>query len=245
MLREAAMRVLSLTLSGLLFTAQAFACGIPQLGPNTRLVPKTFVYEEGWPIPGLKGAHVTMRGNDAAGGEVVRYRPTVPTKVELQGFDISADGNSIRLVPGYVQFVESIAEYRVQNRTYAYTVVTVSLRRASPPMWQQVPPPPPNPKAIPAGVLGCGWTTLRYYDKDGDGRFESMEYVGFGGPHSNSTPCETTPDWALQLLPNLAAARRCEVQIGQGPPERDLKAFLAPLAALLSYTPPKPMLVTK
>jgi hypothetical protein len=185
------------------------SCGAPELAGDAQ-IPKTFIYEKGWAIPGLRGASVIRRYRDESGGEVTEYRPIQMAFVDLQGFELSADGKSLRLVPGYTQWVEGIAEYRVQGRTYAFSVTTVSTAKADPPMWPRVhSSATKRSQAQMGGVLGCGWTTLQYFDGDGDGIFESLEYVGFGGPHSNSTQCPTVPGWALKLLPNRAAAERC------------------------------------
>jgi hypothetical protein len=184
-------------------------CGAPELAADVQ-IPTTFIYEKGWAIPGLIGAAVIRHYRDESGGEVTEYKPMQVASVDLQGFELSHDGKSLRLVPGYAQLVERIQEYRVQDRIYAYSVTTVSSAKADPPMWPRVRNPAPERKKTQmAGVLGCGWTTLRYFDADGDGTFESLEYVGFGGPHSNATQCPTVPLWALKLLPNRTAAERC------------------------------------
>jgi hypothetical protein len=192
---------------------QSFACGEPHLTEAEQL-PKTFVYDKGWTIPGLADATITRTHRDDSGSEEIIYKPKKTVMVELQGFGMSGDGRSLRLVPGYVQLVLSISEYRVQNRTYAYDVITVSTGKADPPMWPRVRESVQRaPRGQNAGVLGCGFTVLRYFDRDGDGRFESLEYVGFGAPDTNSTRCSTTPDWALMLLPNRAAAESCAKQL--------------------------------
>ena len=91
---------------------------------------------------------------------------------------------------------------------------------------------------MPGGVLGCGWTTLRYFDADGDGIFESLEYVGFGGP-SNATRCPTFPEWALSMLPNKAATERCKKNEGK------INFKLPPLwDKLLDQQPVMPSLVS-
>jgi hypothetical protein len=222
-------------------------CGLPRLAPTSR-VPTTFIYEKGWTIPGLTGASVVRSYQDEDGSDVIVWKPTKSVDIALQGFELSPDGQSIRLVPGYVQLVTEIIEYRVQERIYAYSVVTVSEGRADPPMWQRVrtataEKTPGKAKALPAGILGCGWTVLRYFDADGDGRFRSLEYVGFGSPHTNSTPCPTTPEWALKLLPNRAAAERCATKVAA----RDLQMQAIPpvLRDLLEYRPPAPVLAPR
>ncbi len=95
-------------------------------------MPKPFIYEPGWPIPGLVGANVghTYTGED--GSTVIEYTPTNSVEVDIEGFAVSGDGKSVQLVPGYVQLVTDIREYRVHGRTYAYDVVTVSSRPANP-----------------------------------------------------------------------------------------------------------------
>jgi hypothetical protein len=184
------------------------AGGPPELASNTQ-IPNTFIFEKGWDIPGLAGASVVRRYRDETGSDVTMYKPTQDAFVDLQGFELSADGKSLRFVPGYAQWVETIREYRVNGKIYAYTVDTVSTGNADPPMWQQVRARKAETKGVFAGVLGCGWTTLRYFDADGDGIFESLEYRGFGGPYSNSIRCPTVPEWVLTLLRNRAAAERC------------------------------------
>ena len=223
-------------------------CGLPRLGPNTR-VPTTFIYEKGWTITALAGASVVRTHKDEDGSDVVHYKPTKSVEIDLQGFELASDGQSIRLVPGYVQWVTEIIEYRVQQRIYAYSLITVSERQAEPPMWQQIriasaQQTPGKTKGLQAGVLGCGFTVLHYFDADGDGRFESLEYVGFGGPYTNSTPCPTTPEWALKLLPNRAAAERCAKTVARAAAARDLKTRAMPpvLRDLLEYPPPPPVL---
>ena len=57
---------------------------------------------------------------------------------------------------------------RVNGKIYAYTVDTVSTGNADLPMWQQVRARKAETKGVFAGVLGCDWTTLRYFDADGD-----------------------------------------------------------------------------
>lgn len=197
----------SATLFVVLLSLHVAACGPPELASNTQ-IPKTFIFEKGWDIPGLAAASVVRRYRDETGSDVTMYKPTQDAFVDLQGFESSADGKSLRFVPGYAQWVETIREYRVNGKIYAYTVDTVSTGKADPPMWRQV-RAQAQTKGVVAGVLGCGWTTLRYFDSDGDGIFESLEYVGFGGPFSNSIRCPTVPEWALMLLPNRAAAERC------------------------------------
>ncbi|MGB7603248.1 MAG: hypothetical protein WBM24_23295 [Candidatus Sulfotelmatobacter sp.] len=137
------------------------------------------------------------------------YKPTQDAFVDLQGFELSADGKSMRFVPGYAQWVETIREYRVNGKVYAYDVSTVSTGKADPPMWRKI-RARTKTNGVLGGVLGCGWTRLRYFDADGDGIFESLEYVGFGGPYSNATRCPTFPEWALSVLPNKEAAQRCK-----------------------------------
>lgn len=216
------------------------ACGAPQLEANAQ-IPKIFIYEKGWAIPGLDGAAITRTYRDEAGATLTHYKPTKTVEIHVQGFELSADGRSLRLVPGYVQWVTDITEDRVQERIYGYQVVTVSLHRADPPMWPQVrvsvPPATPQKKKLKemwGGVLGCGWTTIHYFDADGDGRFESLEYLGFGGPLSNSTECATTPEWALKLLPNRAAAESCK--------NRQQTLWRLPHWNLLNHEPVMPVL---
>jgi hypothetical protein len=222
-------------------------CGLPRLAANSR-APTTFIYEKGWTIPGLGDASVVRTYQDEDGSEVIDYKPTESVDIDLQGFELSEDGQSIRLVPGYVQLVTEIIEHRVQERTYAYSVVTVSEGRADPPMWQQVrtatgQKTQGKAKGLPAGVLGCGWTVLRYFDADGDGRFRSLEYAGFGSPNMNSTHCPTTPEWVLKLLPNRAAAERCTKKVAA----RDLQMRAIPpvVRDLLEYRPPAPVLAPR
>lgn len=191
------------------FNSYAADCGAPELPSNAQIIPKTFVFEKGWKIPGLHGASVVSRYRDDTGSDVTMYKPTQNASVDLQGFELSADGKSLRFVPGYAQWVEAIWEYRVNGKVYAYTVSTVSTGKTDPPMWPKIRARTKS-QGIPAGVLGCGWTTLRYFDADGDGIFESLEYVGFGGPHSNETRCPTFPEWAVAMLPNREAAESCE-----------------------------------
>ena len=76
---------------------------------------------------------------------MVLYKPGKSAEVALQGFEVSSEGKSLRLVPGYGQVGTDIVEYRVQGRT-AYNVRTVNAGLAEPPMWQQVLTKP----AIPA-----------------------------------------------------------------------------------------------
>lgn len=240
-------------LVGLFIVASAacvFACGAPQFTPSPHTsIPTVFVYEKGWEIPGLTGATVVKRYRDATGSDITVYRPSTTVEVSLEGFEVATDGKSIRFVPGYVQAVDRISEYRVQGRTYAYDVETVSLHKAEPPMWQQVVIPShlregKNSKQVPAGVLGCGYTTLRYFDADGDGIFESLEYVGFGfgAPSGNSAQCPTTPAWALRLLPNSTAAERCARELK----ERKLDKLNIPpeLKNVFQYQPALPRLAT-
>lgn len=246
------MRLAALTvLMGVVSVVPAFACGAPQVIPTSQtFVPTILVYDKGWVIPGLAGASVLRRYRDETGSEVLVYRTTTQVEVALQGFEVSRDGKSIHFIPGYVQGVDGtsgdIWEYRVDGRTYAYDVVTVSLHKAEPPIWQQVIAQPQlrngkNSRQIPAGVLGCGFTTLRYFDADGDGIFESLQYVGFGfgAPGGSSAQCPTTPEWALRLLPNRAAAERCARQF-----TRNLDKFEIPpeLRAVFTYQPAIPVL---
>jgi hypothetical protein len=191
-----------------LFSSYLVACGPPELAPNTH-IPKTFIFEKGWDIPGLSSASVVRRYRDETGSDVTMYKPTQNAFVELQGFELSAEGKSLRFVPGYAQWVETIWEYRVNGKVYAYDVSTVSTGKADPPMWRKI-RARTKTKGVLGGVLGCGWTTLRYFDADGDGIFESLEYVGFGGPYSNATRCPTFPEWALSILPNRDATERCK-----------------------------------
>jgi hypothetical protein len=191
-----------------LCSSHAAACGTPELASNTQ-IPKTFIFEKGWDIPGLSGASTVRRYRDETGSDVTMYKPTQDAFVDLQGFELSADGKSLRLVPGYDQLVETIWEYRVNGRAYAYDVSTVSTGKADPPMWRKI-RARTKTKGVIGGVLGCGWTMLRYFDADGDGIFESLEYVGFGGPYSNAARCPTFPEWALSILPNREAAERCK-----------------------------------
>ncbi len=222
------------------------ACGPPELEANKQ-IPKTFIYNKGWTIPGLTGATVVRTFHDETGSDVVVYKPVTTAEVALQGFEVSMDGKSVQFVPGYVQVVTDIFEYRVQGRTYAYDVQTVSSRRAEPPMWQQVKrktsPDSPNRKSKQmGGILGCGWTTLRYFDADGDGLFESLEYMGFGAAQTNSTRCPTTPEWALKLLPNRVAAERCANEDGTV----NMKTSEIPpaLKNILDHRPTVPALAT-
>ena len=213
---------LSAVLFLVLFSPYVAACGPPELASNAQ-VPRTFIFEAGWDIPALHDAKVVSRYRDETGSDVTRYKPTQDALVDLQGFELSADGNSLRFVPGYSQWVETIWEYRVNGKVYAYTVSTVSTGKADPPMWRKI-RARIETKGVPGGVLGCGWTMLRYFEADGDGIFESLEYVGFGGPHSNSTHCPTFPDWVLRMLPNREAAERCkqeEEKIFKLPPSVD------------------------
>ncbi len=142
-----------------LFSSHVAACGPPQLAPNTQ-IPKTFVFEKGWDIPGLHGASVVRRYRDETGSDVTMYKPTRDAFVDLQGFELSPDGNALRFVPGYSQWAENISEYRVNGKVYAYDVSTVSTGKADPPMWRKI-RPRTRTKGVPGGVLGCGWTTLR------------------------------------------------------------------------------------
>jgi hypothetical protein len=220
----------------LLLSPPVVACGPPELASNSQ-IPTTFTYESGWVIPGLAGASVVRIYRDESGSDVTEYKPNQAAFVDLQGFELSADGKSLRLVPGYAQWVTGIVEYRVQGRIYAYGVVTVSTAKSDPPMWQRIQSAPSRRrKGVPAGVLGCGWTTLRYFDADGDGSFESLEYVGFGGPRTNSTLCPSTPEWALKLMPNRAAAERCAT------PERNIFELPSVLRDLMSERPLAPIL---
>ena len=197
----------------LLSSDSVMACGVPKLGSNTQ-IPTTFVFEKGWEIPRLAGASIVIQKRDESGGEVIEYKPQQNVSVALQGFELSSDSKRLLFVPGYWQWVERISEYRVNGRAYAYTVQTVSTGKTDPPMWRYIKTSIAKKKGTVkkgtvAGVLGCGWTMLRYFDADGDGSFESLEYVGFGGPFTNSTRCPTVPEWALKLLPNRDAAERC------------------------------------
>ena len=240
-------------LVGLFIVASAacvFACGAPQFTPSPHTsIPTVFVYEKGWEIPGLTGATVVKRYRDATGSDITVYRPSTTVEVSLEGFEVATDGKSIRFVPGYVQAVDRISEYRVQGRTYAYDVETVSLHKAEPPMWRQVVVSSQsregkNSEQMSLGILGCGFTTLRYFDTDGDGIFESLEYVGFGfgAPSGNSAQCPTTPAWALRLLPNSAAAERCARELT----ERKLDKLNIPpeLKNVFKYKPVLPRLAS-
>lgn len=232
--------------------ASAFACGAPLVTATSQtFIPTVFIYDQGWTIPGLAGASVLRRYRDESGSDVVVYRTSGLLEIALQGFEVSKDGNSIHFIPGYVQGVGNtfgdIWEYRVDGRTYAYDVVTVSLHKAEPPMWQQVMAAPllrkgKNSKQVPLGVLGCGFTTLRYFDADGDGIFESLQYVGsgFGAPGASLAQCPTTPEWALRLLPNRAAAERCARELR----ERKLEKLEIPPAMrnIFTYQPAMPVL---
>ncbi|MGA2978357.1 MAG: hypothetical protein ABSD76_02090 [Terriglobales bacterium] len=249
------MRATSISVLGVIFFVGTFAfaqmppvagCGLPRLD-GTLQVPKVFIYEDGWTIPGLTGASVVGTDFDETGNQVIHYKPTEDVELDLQGFQISADGHSLKFVPGYVQLVTDILQFRILGRTYAYDVVSVSLRRAEPPMWQRVqkavsqqPERKHRTRLVPGGVLGCGFTTLRYFDTDGDGRFESLEYVGFGAPYASASSCSTAPEWALKLLPNRMAAERCTKERS----ERDLKTSET-LRQLLDYRPALPVLQPK
>ena len=207
----------------LLSSPAAAACGTLELASNTQ-IPKTFIFAKGWEIPGLSGASVMHRFRDETGSDVTMYKPTQEAFVDLQGFELSADGKSLHLVPGYTQMAETIWEYRVNGKVYAYDVSTVSTRKADPPLWRRLRERRARAKGGVVkggveGVLGCGWTVIRYFDADGDGTLESLEYVGFGGPHSNSTQCPTFPDWALRMLPNRQAAEHCSLLSGSGTKE--------------------------
>jgi hypothetical protein len=235
----------------LMLIPAAGACNLPQSTPNS-LVPKTFIYDKGWVIPGLAAASVVRRYVDEAGSNVVNYKPTTNAEVDVQGFDLSPDGQSLRFVPGYEQLVTDIIEYRVQDRAYAYTVLTVSLGKAEPPMSQRTQSSIPHRtqtkgtrKTVPGGILGCGFTILWYFDADGDGRFESLEYIGFGGPYTNATPCPTTPEWALKLLPNRKAAESCTATDPRMAAERDLKTLPPALQNLLDFRPVPPTLAPR
>jgi hypothetical protein len=241
--------VLSALLLFAAYSSPCSACGLPEL-PQGSLVPKTFVYDKGWAIPGLKDASVVRTYHDETGSDVIEYELAKMVKIALQGFTSSPDGKTLHLVPGYLQSVDRILEYRVQGRTYAYSVETYSIEEAKPPMWQQIQAPPPTLAKrrgkltqVPAGLLGCGPTFLRYIDADGDGRFESMEYVGFGGPQTNSTRCPTTPAWALKLLPNREAAERCAKQAAAG--EGTTSTIPSALRNLLDHTPAMPVLAVR
>jgi hypothetical protein len=214
------------------------ACGPPELASNMQ-IPKTFIFEQGWAIPGLVGSSVIRRYQDESGSDVTLYKPTQDAFVDLQGFELSADGKSLRFVPGYGQWVTSITEYRVKGRIYAYSVETVSPGKADPPMWRHIRARTAKTKGVIAGVLGCGWTTLRYFDSEGNGSFESFQYVGFGGPYSNSTHCPTVPEWALRLLPNRAAAERCSNE------ERKMLKLPPSLGKLFNEPPTIPVLASE
>jgi hypothetical protein len=239
--------ILALGASAFAQVETAVGCGLPRLD-GTLEAPKVFIYEDGWIIPGLAGANVVVRAFDETGSEVIRYKPTEQVELPLQGFQILPDGHSLRFVPGYVQSVSDIIEYRVLGRTYAYNVYSASLRRAEPPMWRQVKKVASEHsnansriQLAPGGVVGCGFTVLRYFDTDGDGRFESLEYLGgFGTPHTNASSCPSTPEWALKLLPNRTAAESCAKELS----ERDLRKKET-IRYLLDYQPALPMLQPK
>jgi hypothetical protein len=120
-----------------LCSSHGAACGTPELASNAQ-IPKTFIFEKGWDIPGLSGASVVRRYRDETGSDVTMYKPTQDASVDLQGFELSADGKSLRFVPGYAQWVETIWEYRVNGKVYAYDVSTVSTGKADPPMWRKI-----------------------------------------------------------------------------------------------------------
>lgn len=217
------------------------ACGPPEVNASAHLVPNRFIYAPGWEIPGLAGARIESRATDDSGSEVIVYKAPNATYVDLAGFEVSADGKSIQLVPGYQQVVDLVREYRVNGVAYSYTVITYSVTGlAHPPMWPRVVAPTKNTgkkHGIEGGIFGCGATVIHYFDSDGDGKFESLEYVGFGGVRANSKPCPTIPEWALERLPNRQAAERCE---------SDWKArttvSMEKLSELLNHAPPIPVL---
>ena len=177
--------------------------------PEDHIVPSRFVYDKGWKIPGLTEAVVTDRHTNEFGIEVLKYKPKNSVTVDLQGFDVNFGSRTVRVVPGYTQYVTDISELRVNGRTFAYDLMTVSTGQAAPAMWpvtRTVAKPSSKIKgAVSVGVLGCGFTAIRYFDIDGDGIFESMQYSGFGGSHGSTVDSFTTPDWAIDLIPNKAA----------------------------------------
>jgi len=233
----------------MLFSSHAAACGPPELASNTQ-IPKTFVFETGWDISGLHGASVIRRYRDGTGSDVTMYKPSQDASVDLQGFELSEDGKSLRFVPGYSQWVETIWEYRVHGKIYAYDVSTVSTRKADPPMWRKIRARTGDKRVVGGvhkgaieGVLGCGWTNLRYFDADGDGTFESLEYVGFGGPHSNATQCPTFPQWVSNMLPNREAAELCK---NKEEGKMKIKMKLPPLLdKLVNQQPVMPILISE
>lgn len=185
-------------------------CGAPSVdAPEDHIIPSRFVYEKGWQIPGLTEAVLTDRHTNEFGIEVLKYKPKNAVTVDLQGFDVEPAKKTVRIVPGYNQYVMEISELRVNGRTFGYDLMTVSTGQAHPAMWPSIRIMAKHEAkakhAVSAGVLGCGFTVIRYFDNDGDGVFESMQYSGFGGSRGSTVDSFTTPDWAIDLIPNKAA----------------------------------------
>lgn len=206
-----------LSISKLAFCGFLFFCAISQLvgppalsacGPDPKQVtdsryaiPYKFVVDTGWEIPGLKNATLTEKRTDRFGREIWIYAVKHDNpSVALQVFQVDSANNTVHLVPGDNITAETIWEYRVQGRVYQYAVDGASTGKAQVPMWPKAPPKPPDPNAMRAGVLGCGWTIVRYTDQDGDGVFETLQYLPVMRPREVSSS-DLIPDWALQLVP--------------------------------------------
>jgi hypothetical protein len=159
--------------------------------PTVKGMPvQQLVNPEGWQIPGLAtGRNVTGRQivPPVSAEDVPIYSASAAITgkhipVQIFEYETTSQPGVLIVRPNpSTYFVKSIASYEANGRIFAYQVAVA------------LPPPPPldaqTKEKIRRGLLvqggrGCdqGYL-LKYYDNDGDGKFETLEIIpaGLGG----------------------------------------------------------------
>jgi len=196
-----------LAVSTLLCAVSAFACNGGSNDPAA-VVPSSFVNPSGWTIPGKDVArlknprHISYLG---APFEAIDYTvPAWKVLVPDTRYEMSADGKSLTIRnTGDVFVVESITEFQIAGKTFAYSIQAATAPAPKKP-WHPL-KGPVTLHNIPGGVYGCGYTYLNYYDMDGSGRFTLYEPrldVGY------VVPVNATDEEKLRLAQRFSTAVR-------------------------------------
>lgn len=152
---------------------------------NTNGTPvERVINPDGWTVPGLEGSHGV--GNKVADTESepgvtvysTRLTPGQYTPIRLTHYKTTSDSKVLVAQPSeYVQVIQTIEQYEANGHIFAYIIETNTSAGCRPHSGH------PGAKSrrgnraalVCGGFLLCGPTYLKYYDNDGDGKFETFE----------------------------------------------------------------------
>lgn len=164
------------------------ACSCAAEAPTTKaqaIAIARVVRVKGWDIPGLSNARVStprkaVEVADRPQLEVYETVLTLPKPktpddlalADLPFYYVQMDNSTLKIRERAVR-VDSIRKYDYKGKVFCYDVMTTQYN---------------EDQSSGRGGLGPAWN-VRYYDMDGDGRFETMEAI------TTAIPIRP-PDWA-------------------------------------------------